>query len=220
MATVNALELIVDLDDDFGWLGVVPLVDGRGLFDDWFGVSVPADDLLLDPSPLIEGLPHRVVLRMCTCAIVGCGTAGVVISASETAVRWTNWEISLQFDDERFAAQPHLPADLIFEINRYRATVIEAVDRARPRLPSSSRSGSHCGIALSFEGVQLSTDDQGRSRSQPSVITRQEPRSSYLIGAGQWWEALVICAQFCANTLVHPRRRHPFQVIGRAELRC
>lgn len=142
MATVNALELIVDLDDDFGWLGLVPLVDGRGLFDDWFGVSVPADDLLLDPSPLIEGLPHRVVLRMCTCAIVGCGTAGVVISASETAVRWTNWEISLQFDDERFDARPHLSADLSFEIDRYRATVIEAVDRARPRLPSSSRSGT------------------------------------------------------------------------------
>lgn len=124
----------MELDEAFGWLGLVPLVDGRNLFDDWFGVSVPADDLLINPSPLIEGLPHRVVLRLCTCAIVQCGSASALISATETTARWTNWEISLPFDDEKFDAEPQRPPDFTFELDRYRATVIKAVDRAGPHL--------------------------------------------------------------------------------------
>lgn len=118
----SVLGLEFDWNPELGAMEVVFRVDGVRLFDGCFGAGMPIGDLLCDPSPLLSDLPHRVVLRRCSCASIACGSASAVISADQSHVHWTDWEVlSLEGAVE--------PECMYFERSQYEAVVTEAMRR-------------------------------------------------------------------------------------------
>jgi hypothetical protein len=133
---LNTLALVFDPDHsvfDPDGFGVVPFVDGAHLFSDWAGTALHADEILCDPSPLTSDLPHRVVLRRCSCGNLD-STASAVIWADGPVVRWTDWKVNLPAEDED-GPDPPAPPPLAFDRAQYERAVAEA----RARVPVEKR---------------------------------------------------------------------------------
>lgn len=125
---LNTLALVFDTDrsvfnpDDFG---VVPVVDGEPLFSKRAGTALYANEVLCDPSPLTSGLPHRVVLRRCSCGNLD-SSASAVIWAKDDVVHWTDWMVDLPPEDND-GPEPPAPPPLAFDREEYEGVVAEAM---------------------------------------------------------------------------------------------
>jgi hypothetical protein len=127
---LNTLALVFDPDrsvfdpEDFG---VVPFVDGKPLFSEWAGTALYPDEILCVPSPLTSGLPHRVVLRRCSCGNLD-SSASAVIWVDGPVIRWTDWKFDLPPEDED-GPEPPVPPPLAFDRGEYERVVAEATAR-------------------------------------------------------------------------------------------
>lgn len=128
---LNTLALVFDPDgsvfDPEDSFGVVPFVDGKPLFSDWAGTALYADEVLCDPSPLTSDLPHRVVLRRCSCGSLD-SSASAVIWTDGPVVRWTDWKVDLPPENED-GPDPPAPPPLAFDRAEYERVVAEATAR-------------------------------------------------------------------------------------------
>ena len=128
---LNTLALVFDPDgsvfDPEDSFGVVPFVDGKPLFSDWAGTALYADEVLCDPSPLTSDLPHRAVLRRCSCGSLD-SSASAVIWTDGPVVRWTDWKVDLPPENED-GPDPPAPPPLAFDRAEYERVVAEATAR-------------------------------------------------------------------------------------------
>ena len=124
---LSELAIVLEPEDRFG---VIFVVDGKPLFSERAGTPVFAHEILCDPSPLTSDLPHRVVLRKCSCGNLD-SSASVVISADGAIVRWTDWRVDLPPEDDD-GPEPPAPPPLAFDGIGYERVVAEAMARVPP----------------------------------------------------------------------------------------